>query len=1137
MAQQRHTPVRLPPGAKPLFVAALWKHLKRPLLIVTSSSDESRRLSGQIGTYLENDSYVSIFTETNLTPYERLWADNSTSNDRLSVLTSLLSPEHKYPSLIVTSIEGLTSKTISKTVLKKHSMKLNKESTIRATDVQEQWVRMGYRKDDSVQIPGTFSQRGGILDIFPSNLRLPVRVELLGNKIDVLNNFDPSTQRSIKPIETVLISPALEILPLESAHQRIESYISNMDFKRCNTFTKNRVMEDITEIFSGNTQSQSYLYNGLINTESLLNHLYDNHIVIFDNETHISLSGNSLDLRNGKLKRDRELRGDIPGNFPDPYFEWNKLIKDLSNYQQIDLGSLDATASNMGFGSTPELVSRTDDLSHAISESVEKSSLTIMVTRSPRRIQEILSDHSIPNIIDAYPNDLLDKRAVHIIEGSLNQGWRFGSDKNKTILLTDLELFGMTRQSAHQKRKKFKKAPIPLALRTGDYIVHENHGIAKFTGTSNIETNGEMREYIVLEYAENDKLYLPTDHLGLISAYLSSSDNPPRLSRLHTADWSRAKAKVKVSAQKMAKELLDLYAEREIAQGHSFSQDTVWQEELESSFQFEETPDQARTIIEVKRDMELNKPMDRLVCGDVGYGKTEVALRAAFKAATDNKQVAMVVPTTVLAQQHYETFSNRFRPFPLEIAVISRFSTAKRQKELLSRLESGLIDIVIGTHRLLQNDVRFKDLGLVIIDEEQRFGVGHKEKLKGIKKGVDILTLSATPIPRTLYIALSGLRDMSIMNTAPENRWPVTTYVGEYNKQMVKAAILAELDRNGKIFFLHNRIDSIRKTATELKSLVPQARIGIAHGSMVETELNSEMLKFTDGETDILVCTTIIEAGLDIPNANTLIVNKADRLGLSQLYQIRGRVGRRNTKAYCYLLISKKQSISPNASKRLQAILEASDLGSGLRIALRDLEIRGAGNILGSEQSGQISSVGFELYTKLLKQAITELKDTQETPKGFEPSFPSDIRIDLPVSPHIPKQYISHLPDRLGIYKRLASLRTESEIIEMRDELKDRFGPIPAQVEDLLYIIKIKLIALDMGIESLSTYDDSIVLTLKYPTGGSRIALSKILGNSASVGHHKITLHRASMDTDWRISLLTILGSIRQFQEALSKLV
>ena len=1137
MTHQRRTSVRLPPGAKPLFIAALWKHLKRPFLIVTSSGDESRKLSEQIGTYLENDSYVSIFTETNLTPYERLWADNSTSNDRLTVLTSLMSPDHKYPPLIVTSIEGLTFKTISKTVLKKHSMKLAKDATIRATDVQEQWARMGYRKDDSVQIPGTFSQRGGILDIFPSNLRLPVRVELLGNKIDVLNNFDPSTQRSINSVESVLISPALEILPLESSPQRIDSYISDMDFKRCSTFTKSRVMEDITEIFSGNTQSQAYLYNGLINTESILNHLYDNHIVIFDNETHISLSGNSLDLRNEKLKLDREIRGDIPENFPDPYFKWNTLIKDLSSYQQIDLGSLSATASNMGFRSTPEFISRTDDLSHAISESVEKDSLTIMVTRSPRRIQEILTDHSIPNIIDTYPNDLLDKRAVHIIAGSLHQGWRFGSDKNKTMLLTDLELFGITRQPTYQKRKKFKKALIPMELHTGDYIVHENHGIAKFTGTANMETNGEIREYVVLEYAENDKLYLPTDHLDLISAYLSNSDTPPRLSRLHTADWSRAKARVKASTQKMAKELLDLYAEREISQGHSFSQDTVWQEELESSFQFEETPDQARTIIEVKRDMELNKPMDRLVCGDVGYGKTEVALRAAFKAATDNKQVAMVVPTTVLAQQHYETFTNRLRPFPLEIAVISRFSSAKRQKELLNRLELGLTDIVIGTHRLLQNDVMFKDLGLVIIDEEQRFGVAHKERLKGIKKGVDILTLSATPIPRTLYIALSGLRDMSTMNTAPDNRWPVTTYVGEYNKQMIKTAILAELDRNGKIFFVHNRIDSIWKIAKELKSIVPQARVGIAHGSMVETELNSEMLKFTEGETDILVCTTIIESGLDIPNANTLIVNKADRLGLSQLYQIRGRVGRRNTRAYCYLLVSKKQSISSNASKRLQAILEASDLGSGLRIALRDLEIRGAGNILGSEQSGQISTIGFELYAKLLKQAISELKDTQENPGVYEPSFSSDTRIDLPVSPHIPKQYISHLPDRLGIYKRLAALRTETEIMEIRDELKDRFGPIPAQVEDLLYTIKIKLIALDVGIESLFTYDESIALTLKYPTGGSRIALSKILGDSASVGHHKITLHRASMGTEWRIALLEILGSIREFQEALYKLV
>ena len=1137
ITRQFRTPIRLPAGAKPLFIASLWKRLNRPILVVTSSGNESEKLSEQIGRYLGNDSYIRIFPETNLTPYDRLWADNYTSNERLTVLTSLLDPASKYPSLIVTSIEGLTLKTISKPLLKKCSMQLNKGSEIRATDIQERWARMGYRKDDSVQIPGTFSQRGGILDIFPVNSSLPIRMELFGNKIDILNHFDPSTQRSIGSVEKVFISPAMEILPIPSDHERIDSYISSMDFKRCSTSTKDKFLGDITEIFSGNTGSQSYLYNGLINTESLLNHIDDNHLVILDNEAHISLSGNSLDQRNERLKRDRELRGDIPENFPDPYFAWSKLVRDLDNYQQIDLGSQDSTANHMGFRSSPELFSRTDEISHSISKSIKKGFLITVITRSPKRIKEILSEHSIPNIIDTTPTNCLDKRAVHIIEGSLNQGWSFGSGKNKTILLTDLELFGMVKEPTFKKRKQFKKTPLPLELHIGDYIVHENHGIAQFTGTSNIETNGEMREYIVLQYAENDKLYLPTDHLDLISAYLATDDNPPRLSRLHTTDWARAKARVRESTQQMARELLRLYADRETAQGHSFSQDTVWQEELESSFQFEETPDQARTIVEVKQDMELNKPMDRLVCGDVGYGKTEVALRAAFKAATDNKQVAMVVPTTVLAQQHYETFSNRLRPFPLEIAVISRFNTAKQQKELLIRLELGLIDIVIGTHRLLQNDVRFRDLGLVIVDEEQRFGVSHKEKLKRIKKGVDILTLSATPIPRTLYMALSGIRDMSTMNTAPENRWPVTTYVGEYNIQMIRTAILSELDRNGKIFFLHNHIDSIWEIANQLKSLVPQARVGIAHGSMAEPELNSEMLKFTDGETDILVCTTIIESGLDIPNANTLIINKADRLGLAQLYQIRGRVGRRNTRAYCYLLISKSQNISPNASKRLQAILEASDLGSGLRIALRDLEIRGAGNILGSEQSGQISAVGFDLYTRLLKQAITEQKATHESPSIGTTSFLSDIRIDLPVSAHIPKDYISHLPDRLGIYKRLATLQTKTDIIEMTAELTDRFGPVPTEVNDLLYTIKIKQIAIDAGIESLSTQKDSITLTLKYPTGGARMALSKTLGDVASVGHHKITLNRSLLGTDWRMYLLELLVSIRQFQRDLSKLV
>ena len=534
--------------------------------------------------------------------------------------------------------------------------------------------------------------------------------------------------------------------------------------------------------------------------------------------------------------------------------------------------------------------------------------------------------------------------------------------------------------------------------------------------------------------------------------------------------------------------------------------------------------------------MEIIKPMDRLVCGDVGYGKTEVALRAAFKSVNDGMQVALLVPTTILAQQHYATFSSRLSPYPLRVEVLSRFRTAKEQKEIIEGLKLGTVDIVIGTHRLIQKDVKFKNLGLVIVDEEQRFGVGHKERLKRMRREVDFLTLSATPIPRTLYMALSGVRDMSTMETPPEERFPVKTYVGEYSDQVVKEAILRELDRGGQVFFLHNRVSSIRRTAEHLAQLVPEARIAVAHGRMAEAELEDVMLSFNEGEINVLVCTTIIESGLDIPNANTLIIDRADRFGLSQLYQLRGRVGRSSNRAYSYLLVPRGRRITPEAEKRLQAILEASELGAGFRIAMRDLEIRGAGNILGAEQSGHIHSIGFELYTQLLNQAVADLRvERGETPA--EKQRPeADVRVDLPLSAYIPQDYISHLPNRLAIYQRLMTLKQQDQLEDMQDELRDRFGPIPEAVENLLYIVSLKVMAQGMGVQSITSSGSEIILTLKDSVGGTKVALEKSLGGWAGVGNQQVRLNRSLMGTDWQKGLTTVLRALKEFQEKVGQL-
>ena len=632
-------------------------------------------------------------------------------------------------------------------------------------------------------------------------------------------------------------------------------------------------------------------------------------------------------------------------------------------------------------------------------------------------------------------------------------------------------------------------------------------------------------------------LYVPTELLDRVTSYVGAQDHPPNLTRLGSAEWARIKEKVKGATREMAQELLNLHASRQVAKGHEFSVDTVWQQELEDSFPFEETPDQATAINEVKADMEQIKPMDRLICGDVGYGKTEVALRAAFKTVNDGMQVGLLVPTTVLAQQHYATFSERLSPFPISVDVLSRFRTHKEQQEVLENLKSGALDIVIGTHRLLQQDVSFKNLGLAVVDEEQRFGVAHKERLKQLRKEVDVLTLSATPIPRTLNQALSGIRDLSTMDTPPEARLPVKTFVSEYSEDLIKEAILREMERGGQIFFLHNRVKTIEQVAADLRELVPQARIMIGHGQMPEMDLEDVMVAFSAGEADILVCTTIIESGLDLPNVNTLILDRADRFGLSQLYQLRGRIGRGEHRAYAYMLVPRGRRITEAAERRLQAILEASELGSGFRIAMRDLEIRGAGNLLGSSQSGHIREVGLDLYSQLLKEAVSELQREQSEEVPSEDAFMPDLpRMELPLTAHIPDSYIPHMPSRLAIYERVARLKDRNEVPALRQELRDRFGPTPEEVENLLTLADFRASARGLGIDSILQSGEGFVLHLKVPVGGAKIALQRALGPSVNVGNQQINLPARTMGDQWLSRLTRVVGRFRAFQDRLQSL-
>jgi transcription-repair coupling factor (superfamily II helicase) len=1133
--RQRRSPIApYAAGAKPLLLSALARDTQRPLLIITSRPEAARRLHEQLLCYL-GDAPLYLLPEPDVLPLERLAADAATNNQRLTALDSLLNRNGASP-IIVSSLSAALRKTLSPDTFRQTTHTLKTGQRVRIGELTERWVVMGYRREESVEIPGTFTLRGGIVDVFTPNSDLPARLDLIGSDIESITLFDPATQRSIRSAGAVHVIPAHEVLPVFADRQRVSDLIANLNLSDCRDEVRDRIQDDLASIFTGHNQEDLSFYNGLINNATILDYLSPDALLILDDSLQLDGEAASLESRVQETRQARVGRGELPANFPIPQVAWSDFKEAASSCPCISLTPWASPDGNPPFKAPDSYFGRLDQFTTAVAGLAHSGASIVLVTRHSRRLTEVLSEAGISaSLVDALETPPEPGRAL-LFQGALEQGWILESNGRVTALFTDAEIFGAVKERRIRPRRAIKKAPFLSQLEPGMYVVHEDHGIARFGGTKNMDSAGEQREYLVLEYAEGDKLYLPTDHLDRISPYVNTSDKPPALTRLSSAEWTRAKQRAKASTQELAKELLEIYAGRQMARGHSYSPDTVWQQEVEDAFPFEETADQSRTIDEVKSDMESPRPMDRLVCGDVGYGKTEVALRAAFKAVADDMQVAILVPTTVLAQQHYATFSSRLTPYPVKVEVLSRFRSSKEQDHVIDGLKSGDVDIVIGTHRLLQKDVRFKRLGLVIIDEEHRFGVSHKERLKRLRQEVDILTLSATPIPRTLYMSLAGIRDMSTMETPPEERYPVKTYVGEYSEDAVKEAILRELDRGGQIFFLHNRISSIRRVAAELSKLVPQARITVAHGRMGEDELEAQMLAFANGESDVLVCTTIIESGLDIPNANTLIIDRADRYGLSQLYQLRGRVGRSSSRAYCYLFVPKGRKITEEAEKRLRAILEASELGAGFRLAMRDLEIRGAGNILGAEQSGHIHAVGFELYSQLLNQAVAELRAQQGDAPAEALRPKEDIRIDLPLSAHLPQDYISHLPNRLAVYKRLTALDTPEKIDDMREELADRFGPPPPAVEDLLYILTVKALAREVGIQSVAHSSDAITLNLKEPVGGARLPLEKALDTWARVGNLQIRLDKRLMGPQWQKGLLTILKAMKAFQERFAAL-
>ncbi|MBN1643565.1 MAG: transcription-repair coupling factor [Dehalococcoidales bacterium] len=1116
-------------AARPYLIAALYQTLQRPAVVITAHAETSRRLYEQMTAWLGSEQ-VRLLPEPDALPYERLISDSPTELERLRVLSALANAgKDKTIPLIIAPSAAFTRKTAAYDNFAKAFHTVREGDALDPVISMQRWQTLGYNVESTVEIPGTMIRRGGIIDIFPPTSELPVRLEFFGNNVESIRFYDPVNQRSQKKADSITIGPATELLPPFSENDaKLEDILRGTDFSNCNEESREHFIKELNELYQGKKSVSSEFYSPLFNHDSLLSYLPENTSLVFDEPLSIRRTIEDFDNKALEIRTSRQEQGELPLNYPTPYFNWEELSPALEKTPRLTLSTLgitDESVHRLDFAPEPNYAGQMPVFLSKIKQMLADKQRLIIVTHQAERLSELLEEEDIIAPVLTEIKQTPQKGSLTLMQGLLGNGWSI----HNTHLFTDTEIFGFTKQQRLQKKRLVARHKLFADIQPGDYVVHIEHGIGKFQGFTTLTNNGLDREFMVLQYAAGDKLYVPTDQVDRVGRYVGSGEQAPTLSRLGTQEWTNTRQRVKEAVEKVAEDLLDLYASREVVPGFAYSRDTIWQKELEAAFPYIETPDQITAQKEIKEDMEKTKPMDRLVCGDVGYGKTEVALRAAFKAVMDGKQVAVLVPTTVLAQQHYVTFTERMKAFPIKVEVLSRFRTPKEQDGIVAGLKSGTVDICIGTHRLIQKDIQFKNLGLLIIDEEQRFGVNHKEYLKKMRQEVDVLTLSATPIPRTLHMALVGVRDMSTMETPPEDRLPIKTYVAEYDERLVREAVIRELERDGQVFFVHNRVQSIEIVADILRNLVPEARVSVAHGQMPEGELERVTLEFMDGRSDVLVCSTIIESGLDMPNVNTLIINQADRFGLTQLYQLRGRVGRGATLAYAYFLFDKGKHLTPVAEKRLQTIYEATELGAGFSIAMKDLEIRGAGTLLGLRQSGQISAVGFNLYSQMLAVAVEKLKAQKEgTPKTAQaPSQLPPPTIDLPLSALIPEDYVGDLVERLELYQRMADITDEKQIQNLVQELNDRFGVLPKEVENLLYILKIKVMAKDTGIESISTLDNEIILQLFAGAQFDKKKLANFLRDGIKIGTGQLRMNLSQPGRGWQRVLEEILGRMK----------
>lgn len=1071
------------------------------MLLVTTSTRRANEITAELKEFL-NSSTVSNFPPWETLPHERLSPKSDTITERFKTLNAISAGSCR---VVVTSIRALLQPII-KNDLAITKILISKGLDYELESLVRDLAKFGFNRVDLVERRGDFAVRGGIVDVFPADQEHPVRIDYFGDEIDEISYFSIADQRSISAISSLIVYPCRELIIDEKIKSKADQL--GEKFPQLKELTE-KITEEI--YFEGIESLAAGLiedYKSLIDYLPLGTQIWfiDQPRIISRSVDLIQTNDEFLDAAWSNLawsdQGGKALPVDLTKELKRGGFFTFAEIVEVARIRGQETKALNLYQSNPDekeLAFLNEIESYGNKFELAISQIQDwfKAGYQITFTApgagTLKRFSELLTNADLPyQIDDAAPKN----QVISLITSSLAHG--FISDKYKLILITEKDISGQRSADKDLARmpSRRKKAIDPLSLTAGDYVVHEQHGVGRYVELINRNINGVSREYLVLEYASSkrgqpaDKLFVPTDTLEQVTKYVGGE--APALHRIGGADWQNTKRKARKAVKQIAAELIKLYAARMSSPGFAFSPDTSWQKELEASFPYVETIDQQATIDEVKHDMEQPHPMDRIVCGDVGYGKTEIAVRAAFKAVQDGKQVAILVPTTLLVQQHFNTFTNRYSGFPVKIAALSRFNSASESKSIIAALATGEIDVVIGTHRLLSKDIAFRDLGLLIVDEEQRFGVEHKEELKKARTNVDVLAMSATPIPRTLEMAITGIREMSNITTPPEERHPVLTYVGAYDEKQVTAAIHRELLRDGQIFFIHNRVESIEAVAERLKKLVPELRIGIAHGQMNERVLEEVILSFWNRDFDLLLCTTIIESGIDIPNANTLIVDRADLFGLSQLHQLRGRVGRSRERAYAYFLYPLDKPITELAHDRLTTIATNTDLGAGMQVALKDLEIRGAGNLLGGEQSGHIAEVGFDLYMRMVADAVEEFKSGyfDETPKKL------DCKVELPINAHIPVEYVEAERLRLDLYRRIADAGSDEALAEISSEMVDRFGELPDAVTELLAVASLRIFARSLKITEIAVAGKSLRISPIYLPESAQIKLNRLYPGS-----------------------------------------